>query len=90
MTQNILFQPTIDSAFSFQASLDGATYTNVITWNIAGQRWYLNIYDKNQTLILCIAMTGSTTDLDVNLLEGYFENSTLSWVPRTNQIVIGP
>lgn len=61
MTTIVRFQPTPRSPFSFQATLDGVVYTVIVTWNTFAQRWYVNVYDQNQILIVCTALV-STPD----------------------------
>jgi len=53
------FTPSPTSPFQFQPTLDGNLYTAIITWNLWGQRWYVNLYDQNNTLIFCIPLINS-------------------------------
>jgi len=39
------FVPNNVAPFSFQPTLDGQVYTVRVTWNVFGQRWYVNLYD---------------------------------------------
>ena len=64
------FTPVPNSNFVFQPTLDGDVYNCVVTWNFAAQRYYLNIYNLDGTLIVSRAMVGSP--LGINL-------SALSW-----------
>ena len=84
------FFPTQDGPFSFQAFLDGATYSCQVTWSLAGQRWYLNVYTLNGDLVLVIAMTGSTEDNNINLVKGYFPTGEIFYRPAINVIIVGP
>lgn len=45
--------------FQFQPILGGVTYNATTTWNIFGQRWYLNIFALNGTLLMSRAIVGS-------------------------------
>ena len=71
------FTPTATQAFTWQPTLDGATYTGVVTWNLTGQRWYLNIYTLQNTRVLTVPVVGSPDGRDINLVAGYFKTSTL-------------
>lgn len=59
MTTLVDFQPSSQSAFQFQATLDGLVYTIIVTWNLFGQRYYINVYDVANNLIVCKAIVGS-------------------------------
>jgi hypothetical protein len=60
---NYAFQPSNQGPFQFQPTLDGISYNAVITWNIFGQRWYINLYDSAGNLIFCQAVVGSPSGL---------------------------
>lgn len=51
MSTFVDFTPSTQAAFTFQATLANQDYTIVVTWNLAGQRYYLNVYDLSQNLI---------------------------------------
>ena len=68
------FTPVPNTNFVFQPTLDGEVYNVVVTWNFAAQRYYINIYSLDGTLIVSRAMVGSP--LGVNL-------SGLSWANGT-------
>jgi hypothetical protein len=89
MTTYVNFAPSILSPFTFQATLDGNVYTAVITWNWFGQRYYINVLDSNNNLIVSEAMVGSPNDYPINLVQGYF-NSVLAFYPQQSQFVITP
>lgn len=61
MTTVVDFAPsaTATPPFQFQATLDGAQYIVTTTWNILGQRWYINVYDLSGNLILARPVVGS-------------------------------
>lgn len=67
--------------FSTLVTLDGATYVLTATWNLFGQRWYINIYDTNQNLVLCQALTGSPYGFDLNLAFGSFNDQLVFRAP---------
>lgn len=53
------FSPSTLAAFNFQATLAGTIYNVIVTWNIFGQRYYVNVYDLSGTLIVCRALCSS-------------------------------
>lgn len=65
MTTYFNFQPSAGSVFQFQPTLDGQQYTVSTTWNIFGQRYYVNCYALNGTLIFARALTGSPVGLNL-------------------------
>src|SRR5215831_14631339 len=56
MTTYIPFQPSNISAPTYMVTLDGNQYTMVVTWNVASQRYFINLYDVNGTLIFCVPL----------------------------------
>lgn len=55
----IPFTPSQTAPFTFQPVLDGNTYNAAVTWNLFGQRYYLNIYDLSGNLIVSEGLAGS-------------------------------
>lgn len=53
------FNPTPLQNVSFNPVLGGTTYVANITWNLFGQRWYLNLSDSNGNLIISTAVVSS-------------------------------
>jgi len=90
MTTLTLFAPGNNQNFSFQPTLDGLQYSAVVTWNLFGQRWILNIYTLQGTLVLQKPLTGSPNGYDINLVGGYFTTSTLVFRERTNNFEVSP
>ena len=72
MTTYTAFAPSIQTAppFSFQPTLDGATYTVSAAWNFAAQRWYLTITDQFGNVVVSRPMLGSPPKVPL---------SSLSW-----------
>jgi len=66
------FAPSASAPFQFQPTLDGNVYSVVVTWNLFGQRYYINIYDLSQTLIVCLPLIGSPSGYDISMTAGYF------------------
>ena len=69
MTTYTDFQPSTQQAFQFQPTLDGNVYTVIVTWNLFGARYYINVYSLDGTLILCTALAGSPTGVAIESLD---------------------
>ena len=89
MTTFTNFTPTLSAPFQFQATLDGNSYNVIITWNLFGQRYYVDIYNAQQTLIVSLPLIGSPPDYDLSLTKGYF-TSTLVYRADTAQFEVSP
>lgn len=63
MTTLVPFQPSPIAPFQFQLELDSQEYNAVVTWNVYGQRWYVNIYASDNSLVLAIPRIGSPLPL---------------------------
>jgi len=53
------FTPAIGQNMTFNPVLNGTTYSAIITWNVFGQRWYLNLSDSSGNLIISTAVVSS-------------------------------
>lgn len=84
------FTPSVNTIFSFQPTLGGTQYNLYVTWNLAGQRWYLNIADLNQNLVLAEALVGSPDDYDLNLIMGYISGSSLVFRTSSQSFEVSP
>lgn len=84
------FTPTIDTNFSFLPTLDGQQYNVVVTWNLFGQRWVVNVYTLSGTLVLQKPLRGSPPDYPINLVTGYFVTSSLVYRPSSNNFEVTP
>ena len=90
MTTYIDFTPTAAAPFQFQPTLDGAVYTCIVTWNVYGQRWYLQCNSLDGTLIFNRALVSSPLNYDTNLAAGYFTTSTLIYRGANSQFEVSP
>jgi len=90
MTTLIQFRPSVNQNFTFQPTLDGQQYSCVVTWSLYGQRWYLNVYSLQGTLVVQKPLRGSPVDYDINLVAGYFRVSTLVYRIGTNNFEVSP
>jgi hypothetical protein len=89
MTTIFPFAPTQQGPFQFQPTLDGTTYTGVVTWNLFGQRYYLSLYALDGTRIFTLPLIGSPLDYDISLTAGYF-TSTLVFRQASQQFEVNP
>ena len=65
MTTFTSFQPTATAPQQFNATLDGDPYTILVTWELFDQRYYINVHDQTNTLVVCEPVIGSPTPLDL-------------------------
>lgn len=72
MTTYINFNPSPNEPFQFQPTLDGQVYSVIVTWNLFGQRYYVNIYTLDNALVVCLPLIGSPPERDISLTAGYF------------------
>lgn len=61
MTTFFSFTPSTQQNFQFQPTLDGQQYNAIVTWNFAAQRFYINLYALDGTLIFSVPVIGSDT-----------------------------
>ena len=88
------FTPPAGQALSILATLDGAAYQLLFTWNVAGGRWYVSVLDADGSVLVTLPRWGSAgtapSPSDRNILAGYFVTSTLVYRTASNQIELGP
>lgn len=83
------FAPTATAPFQFQPILDGDVYTGIVTWNVYGRRWYLNLYALNGTRVLTIPAVQSPDNYDISLTAGYF-TSKMVFRASSNSFEVTP
>jgi len=83
------FTPTNSGPFQFSPTLDGQVYTVIVTWNVEGQRYYINIYTLTSTLVVCKSLVASPQNYDISLTWGYF-TSTLVFREASQQFEVNP
>ena len=88
-TTYVAFAPSPTAPFQFQATFDGNAYTVIVTWNLFGQRWYVNVYDLSQNLVVALPMIGSPPGYNISLTAGYFTTQLVWRVTTGNFEVIG-
>ena len=89
MTTVVSFAPSPQAPFQFEAVLDGTTYTVIVTWNVSGQRYYINVYALDQTWIFTLPLIGSPQDYDISMTAGYFA-SALVYRAANQQFEVTP
>lgn len=72
----------------FTPVLDGMVYHCQMKWNLAAQRWYLDVSDNSGNRVLTIPAVASPVGYDINLLVGAFQNTTMVWRYATSQIEV--
>lgn len=65
MTTFFDFAPTSVAPFQFQPTLDGTIYSAIVTWNLFGQRYYLNLYDLSGNLVVSLPVIGSPAGIAI-------------------------
>lgn len=90
MATIINFAPASTGNFQFSATLDGLSYTVICTYNNYSQRYYINIYDSYNTLIVSRPIIASPPDYGINLVAGYFNASTMVFEQASQNFIITP
>lgn len=73
------FTPTATKPFQFSPTLDGSSYTLVVTWGLAGQRWYVNLYNQTGGLVVYLPLIGSPSSVDIE---------SMTWDPTTRLVTV--
>lgn len=68
MTTYFPFAPSSIIAPVFYPILDGDSYTCSVTWNLYGQRYYLNCFDQSGSLIFSVANVESQSSIQLQSL----------------------
>lgn len=89
-TTYIQFTPstTTSPPFQFTAELDGSDYIVTTTYNVYGQRWYINLYDINGSRLSTRPLIASPLDDDIYLLPKMFTTNTLLYREDSNNFEI--
>ena len=77
----IAFNPsdTASPPQSFTFQLENAEYTASVWWNVAGQRYYLVIYDSSGDVVINHPMVSSPPASPINLAPGIFASSGIAY-----------
>lgn len=82
------FSGNEQQSVTFSPVLDGRVCRCQIKWNIAAQRWYLNISDNTGSRLLTMPMVASPSGFDIDLTLGVFSYTKMVWRSRTGQIEV--
>jgi hypothetical protein len=67
LTAYFTFTPSRTSIFRFRPTLDGQAYSATCTFNLAVQRWYINLFASNNVRVLSKPIIGSTDRIQTSL-----------------------
>lgn len=68
MTTFYPFVPSNQAPPQFTTTLDGQQYTATVTWNLFGQRYYVNIATLTGELVVSLPLIGSPTGVNLAAL----------------------
>jgi hypothetical protein len=83
------FNPSVNAVFQFQPTLDNTVYNVSVTWNLFGERYYVNINTLQGILVVSLPLIGSPNNYDISLTAGYF-TSTLVFREFSQQFEVSP
>lgn len=92
MTTYVAFTPNPNGAPPFQTvfTLDGASVIGTVTWNFAGQRYYLTLTNQSNTILWCGGLVGSPSGQNIYLAPSVFSTSTLLYREDTGNFEVTP
>ena len=70
--------------------LDGQSYSGIVTWNFAAQRWYFTLNDQYGNLAWSGALVGSPSNYDIPLAIGIFKTSVILFRADTGNFEVTP
>jgi len=79
MTTYFPFTPSQVAVPTFQPTLDNNVYVVTVTWNLFGQRYYVNCYDQSNDLIFSVALVETAPGLAIQ---------SLAWNGETLQTIL--
>jgi hypothetical protein len=82
------FSGNEQTSMVFSPVLDGMVYRCQMKWNIAAQRWYLEITDNSGNRILTVPAVASPVGYDINLLVGAFDKTKMVWRYATSKMEV--
>lgn len=82
------FTPSDTSVFQFQPTLDNTVFTVTVTWNIFGERYYVNIHTLQGELVYTMPLIGSTQDYSISLLPPLNPITRRPWLSSMHYIGI--
>lgn len=72
MTQVFPFVPNVQAPFTFQPTMDGQGYAVSVTWNVFGQRWYVNMNQLTGPLVFSLPLIGSPDGTSIESISWAF------------------
>lgn len=90
MILNFTPDPNGRPPFQANVTLDGNPYSLVVTWGLAGQRWYMTLTDASGNLAWSGAMVGSPLTSNIYLAPGIFQTSTILFREDSGTIEVNP
>lgn len=81
------FTITPNVPFSFTTSFDGSPYTVTLLWMLYSQRYYVQIMDQNNNVIVLRPLIASPGNYNISMTAGYF-TTTLIYRESTNNFEI--
>lgn len=92
MTTYVAFQPNNQTAPPFSATftLDGATYSGAVTWNVYAQRWYFTLTDQLGDVVWNGPLIGSPLTSNIELAPGIFGTSSILYREDTGNFEVSP
>lgn len=91
ISETFSFNPsaTASPPYSFSFTANSETWSGECRWNLAGQRWYLYIYDSTYSLIKVTPLISSPVGSPQDLLQGAIDQTVLYYIGNNAQIQIG-
>jgi len=81
------FTPNLQGPFQFSPTLDNTVYNAIVTWNLSGRRFYLNLFSLDGVRILTTAVVGSPTGFNLaSLVWELGEVTVTTEVPHGHQV----
>lgn len=77
MISIVEFTPNPQQKFQFQAVLDGAQHTLIVSWNMAAERYYISAYTTQGELVVSSPMVGSPAGYDIPVFGSVFNSSVV-------------
>lgn len=84
------FDPSPNAQFQFSVRLDGINYSVQCPYNNYSPRYYFSILDNQGNLVLNRPIIASPDNYDINLIEGYFQESKLVYRYSSQSFIVTP
>ena len=84
------FLPAASANYSFNPTLDGNVFNCVVTFNLAREDYYINIYKLTGELVVSKPLISSDNLCPINLIDGYFTRSKMTYRGAIRQFEVLP